>query len=267
MNRGFKRLAGLLDILMVDAQMKRQKGFDIKLYASIENAKKCLENADRLLGDALKTSLPTRVALLELGIEEISKGLIILFNMDLQHKNSDIQDFIMDTELPDNLKQQCLEEIETITSIKNLNPYDHGEKLKALKSLFDFVSRCYPVLIDFVYIGQLSQLLNGMNIGNIDIPITTDLLEKIKNIKVSKWDRVKEDSLYVNLENGNAIPPEKRDLKAYSSDILMVFIVARSVLSIYLLLYEDKDLKAIFSNPKAILGPFYDIIVNSSKEK
>lgn len=246
--------------------MCKVKRFDIKSYASVENAKKCLDNADRLLIDASKTSSPTRVALLELGVEEYSKGLIILLNADEQHENIDIREFLTNMRLQDSLRPQCVEQFKTITSIKTLNPYNHREKLKAIKLLFDFASGCYQILFGAINIEQITQSLNGMNFGTFNIPTSTGLLETIKNIKICEWEEVKERALYVNFEDGEAIAPEKQDLKVYLNEILKVFIIARFILFSYLNLYEGKDFKAMFRDPKTLLGPFYDIIGANAKE-
>ena len=45
--------------------------------ATFENAKKCLENAERLYDDSKLVSNPTKLALMEIAIEELAKGLIL----------------------------------------------------------------------------------------------------------------------------------------------------------------------------------------------
>lgn len=55
----------------------KNKGTDKIEYATLENAQECIDNAYRIYKDALKTTTPTKAALIEIGIEELAKGLII----------------------------------------------------------------------------------------------------------------------------------------------------------------------------------------------
>ena len=51
----------------------------IKIRPSLESIEICLLNSQRLASDAEKVSLPTRAALLELSLEEITKGWMLYF--------------------------------------------------------------------------------------------------------------------------------------------------------------------------------------------
>ena len=162
--------------MRVETKMTNRKEFDIKPYASIENASKCFDNADRLLDDAFKTSLPTRVALMELGIEELSKGLIILLNIDKPPEKPSVEKLMGNVDLQDKLWIQWHEEFTDKISIQNINLYDHKEKLKAIKLLFKFASKNGEHFLDPDTIESLGKFLKGMNFGDFNLPTSTELV-------------------------------------------------------------------------------------------
>lgn len=246
--------------MRVETKMTNRKEFDIKPYASIENASKCFDNADRLLDDAFKTSLPTRVALMELGIEELSKGLIVLFNVDEPRENASLEKLMGNVELPDNLWSQWIEDYKTKNPIENLNPYNHKDKLKVIQVLFDFALHFGKFILNPNTIKSIEQLLDRRIFGNFILPDFNEISDAIKNINIDEWDKMKEKALYVNFENGNTISPEKIDFKAYTYDIFKVAFISRLLLLAYLVTYEGKGLNTIFSNKRTLLGPFNNLI-------
>lgn len=243
-------------------QMSRgEKISDFKQYYNVENARKCLRNADRLLIDALKTSLPTNVALLEISTEELSKGLVLILNIHDKQKKIDFK-MLLKSPLSDDFSQQFSELPETMKSIKNPNLYNHREKINVIKGLFDFALKNYEILYNIVNIEQVIKIIsNRKNLENDNMLMKQeDFTQTIKSLRIGEWEKVKQQAMYVDFEGGIAIAPEERDLEVYFGDILKIFIIFRIILVLYISQYEEKGIDDILSDLKTILGPIYDIM-------
>ena len=120
-------------ILWGEAGMNNNnKDFDSAKYATIENAKKCIDNAERLYDDASKTSPPTKAALIELSIEELAKALLVLY------KTPEFENSLLKAEFVDAGK-----------IINNLEGTDFIKTLDEFK-IADFTTRVHEKKLNFI---------------------------------------------------------------------------------------------------------------------
>lgn len=239
--------------------IKKKKEVDIKLYATMENAHKCLDNADRLFNDALKTSPPTKFALLELAVEELSKGIVLIFNMTDKLHNNELRE-LLPYELREGLAQE-LQEKKVMDFLENPDLLDHKEKINVLKKLFDSILSFYKnpnYRIIFEHIFQI--IPKEISLVNVKGPTEVGSSEILKNLKIDNWEKVKERAFYVDFEGQRVVVPEEQDFEAYFSEIFKVFVIIRTALSLYTSLGEGRTIKDMFSDGKTLLGPLYDII-------
>lgn len=63
-----------------------------KLPITLEGVQLALQNAERLFNDSQQVSIPTRVALLEIGLEEITKtwGILLGYEKNMFENNPDL---------------------------------------------------------------------------------------------------------------------------------------------------------------------------------
>jgi hypothetical protein len=238
---------------------KKKKEVDLKLYATIENAHKCLDNADRLFNDALKTSPPTEVALLELAVEELSKGIVLIFNMTDKLQNNELKELVP-YEWPKDLLQQ-LQEKEVMDFLKPRDLSNHNEKLNVLKKLFDSILSFYQNPSYRTIFEPIFQIIpKEISLVNVKGPTEVDISEILKNLKNDNWEKVKECAFYVDFEDQRVIVPVEQDFKVYFSEIFKVFVIIRTALSLYTSLGEGRTIKDMLSDQKTLLGPLYDII-------
>ncbi|MEM4005881.1 MAG: hypothetical protein QXM43_09685 [Desulfurococcaceae archaeon] len=78
------------NIVTISVKGAEKKKLDIRI--SLEGVQLCIQNAERLLSDSQNVSLPSKVALLEIGLEGISKafGLLMMFEKIAFDKNPDL---------------------------------------------------------------------------------------------------------------------------------------------------------------------------------
>jgi len=241
----------------------KNEDVDSEKYATKENAQKCLDNAVRLYHDSLRTSIPTRAALLELSIEELAKGLLIVFKTP-EYKKQSAEIFESNEKLLSTLNDDLNE-----YKISDFKTHYHKEKLKTIQFILtkteEFYSNNKSILLSLFdfddIINNYKQYLPGLN----DEPykkMEKDL-SSLTAIDIAKMDKIKENGFYVDFKNGRAVEP--KDVAFDLNQVRSVFIIAYVTLNI--LVYMLNGFKLLHDNyPKKLLGIFYDLLPEDKKK-
>lgn len=222
---------------------------------SLNDVEKCINNAFRLYKDALNTSTPTKAALIEIGIEELAKGFILLANIPKPSFDLPLNG------LPDSTFEDIPSDL--LFSLKNydfkkFNTYDHKTKLQVVDTMFKYViflntymEKKLPIIRDLLSpaFGQL---------GNIEKSDINYMVSYITKLNLKGLNKIKEKGFYVDFKDNKAISPEEQDLK--TENFVMVFFMLYTSLIALVEIYKGATLKKVFLEPKLILGGFYDIL-------
>ena len=114
------------------------KDLDSMQYATLENVDKCIDNAFRLYDDASKTSVPTKAALIELGIEELVKGLLITFKTPEFQKVSLAETSNFHKNFSEQEWKDFIEPFQS-SKISDFTNRDHKKRLDTIQFLLDSV--------------------------------------------------------------------------------------------------------------------------------
>ena len=242
----------------------KEKDSESMQYATLENAQKCVDNAFRLYDDASKTSAPTKAALIELGIEELAKGLLISF------KTPEIKKISLGgiLKIDDILKGQSGGDFAASLrghKISDFKTHNHEKKLNTIQFILDGAGAFYSIYKD--NLAPLYDVLSKTYGGASTEPHGSDskkideAFSSLSYMDVGKLYKIKEDGFYVDFERGESISPEER--KFNSVGIIMVFFVLYSTLNLLIRMCSGGELIDIIMDQKAILGRFYDIIYGS----
>ena len=229
-------------------------------HYSIEDVEKCQKNAIRLYKDALNTSIPTKAALIELGIEELSKGIILLANIPKPNLDPVLKELInlnSDSDLLsslDSLKKY---------NFKKFDMFDHKRKLKIIEDIFKSLGLVYPQSERIT-----AALLNIMRptFGTVDDKQTAkfdDVISDINRFNFRDLYKIKENGFYVNFIGNKVVSPMEQDLK--TEEITGIFSVLYIPLNILVEIYKGTQFTSIFSDAKLILGDLYDLLSEVSK--
>lgn len=203
-------------------------------FATIDIVEKCVDNALRLFKDALNSSPPTQAALLELGIEELSKAMILFLN--LPEDTPERQNFLktMDAEnlldliSPGNITGEDILAFHRMFEIDSKGLANHRVKLQVIKDIFNYIAQFSP-LIEKLLLSNPALIPPFVKIEDAN-KILSGILSKINDITIEKWDQVKERGFYVYPEERRAPSDEQFDNK----DLRMIFLVMYSALQTFL---------------------------------
>ena len=120
-------------------QTKADGGPPAKIFPiTLEAVQLCVENADRLLDDSKKVSGPTALALAEVALEEVLKGLVLFF-----HRTDTAHD-IHAPRREQSVGAPSGAVVSFLSAIRGINPEElfrsHQAKLSALSPALNFVS-------------------------------------------------------------------------------------------------------------------------------
>jgi hypothetical protein len=241
--------------------LKVNRKKDVELSLNLDDVKKCHENACRLFHDSLRTSKPTSAALLEIGIEELSKGMIVLWKMEMPDISKGLEGVAEFDKLTDDIENK----MKSISgyNLKNFRYDDHKAKLEAIQRIFDTTKEISEIINK-----PLGSLIHPEPLlGNVfkdydttGLPLMNDLPEEFKKLDVRKWYKVKESGFYYDLNKKNILSNGEESFQI--KDLLLVFFILHSYLLIYIGLYEGKHIGDLLSSKEPMLGCFYDIIQN-----
>jgi len=178
---------------------------------NLQDIQLCINNAERLYKDSKSVSNPTRLALIELSLEEISKGWIFYFkyidknpnSLDLFIKKSgkgDIDE--IDKKHPDSVKEyDKLRKI--LESFKYEDLKNHDLKIDFLIQLKKFLQSWYFISTFIDYQKIQENIIRGITKENFDldsaINVYKDFLNQINENNLGKLIDMKNDALYVDL--------------------------------------------------------------------
>jgi hypothetical protein len=217
---------------------------------TLEGAQLAIQNAERLFYDSKKVSTPTEVALLEIGLEEVSKAWVILlsFEKDLIDKNKEQIDVFLESAHIDNKKlKKWIEEfgqkIEEYFGKYDLSilfiPFDtkkfsiHEEKIKFLSKFILYTREIHLPLME-------SSSEVDKNIKDvIGLYLPKDKLSKLKKNYKAIYDilninnenleyivKLKEYGLYLDIQNGIYISPSSRIYETETLENLLASLLA-----------------------------------------
>lgn len=176
----------------------------------------CIENAERLLVDATKTSAPTAAGLAELSIEEAAKAWMLFFRFMAQGRSI--------RNLP-RASRAVLAEMENVArshedDLSNLDDRileafrDHRVKLRFVGFLLEEIQASLPLLTKQEDLTRIRQDLAGpaVNAGPLDaakeIEMINQLISSFRLEGVTYLDVFKKRGFYVNLGvRGDLITP------------------------------------------------------------
>lgn len=185
----------------------RRKGFPRGWGVSFTAVEVCVENAERLLVDATKTSTPTAAALAELSIEEAAKGWMLFLRLQAQGRAVRNLPRIPKS-VSKALEQAAQDSLDDLAHLDDriLEAFrDHRVKLRFLSLLLKFVSAGLPMLSKKEDMVRISQDIQGpaFNLQAIDpsreIESIELLLGSFKLEGLTNLDTIKKRGFYVNI--------------------------------------------------------------------
>ncbi len=242
--------AGMSDKIMDSDSMQ---------YATLENVYKCIDNAFRLYDDASKVSTPTKAALLELGIEELVKGLLITFKTPEFHKLAMSQPL-------DNDKNFMLSSQQF--KISDFKVHDHKKRLEMIQFILDGIKELYnndkgylDPLLDRVT--QNYRKFSPVPVGDSKKALDTEI-SLLSYMDIKKLYKIKEHGFYVDFDNGKVIEPKNVEFQL--EGIRRVFNIVYGALNNLINLFNGFSLSSSKSDIKKALGKLYDRMSKEDQE-
>ncbi len=226
---------------------KTGKNKNKKLKINLEGIQICIQNAERLRLDSQNVSPPTEMALLELGLEEISKAWILLMRFETQSflTNSVLLSRFLDIAHIDETKfKEIVEENRTeiekyilssslesfITPFDSHSFTDHKAKINYLSNLVGYIKK---ISLSTVQQSQnreeFAKDILGKFIGEIDIESMDETISEALNInedQLGELISIKEKGIYVDIEGGYLISPSSRNYFPKVLINLLVLLIA-----------------------------------------
>lgn len=232
-------------------------------YATLENAQKCIDNAYRLYHDALTTSDPTKAALIEIGIEELAKGLIIWAKVPKSKMKLPDNKYMSD--LLSNFGDIDINSLKKY-KISDLNIHSHKKKLEALQGLFHFITFLVKNLknVDKSMATILAPLLDKMDTSNHEAEKNLNsAVSEFDAIDLKNWDKIKENGFYVDFSGSMAITPER--CKYNTENLMDVFVVIYFALKYVFKVSNGMNLQDFMISPENMLIELKDMIAGYRK--
>ncbi len=241
-----------------------------KLPITLEGAQLALNNAERLLIDSKNVSIPTKVALLEIGLEEIAKawGIILNFEKVLFDQNTNaLETFLKTAHINRKEYNKKMEEIsKSITEFFDENdpesllmPFntetfsDHNSKIKFLSTFIKYIREIVLPLLrtSSDRIKQTREILGGYisknklsNMKEID-NIIDDILDVDYN-QLTYIVNLKEYGLYLDVENDVYLSPSARRFETETLENLLALLIGMAkneVSLLFIVLGNTKNTK------------------------
>jgi len=222
---------------------------------NLQDIQLCINNAERLYKDSKSVSNPTRLALIELSLEEISKGWLFLFKYIDKNQNSlDFQSFIKKSGIDDinEIDKKYLDSAEEyekfrkfLGSFKYDDLKDHTKKINFLIMLKKYLKALYFISISYIDYQKIQEnIIRGITKENFDsdraINLFEEFLNQINEDNLKKLIDMKNDALYVDLTpSGHVKSPD-----LLNSDFLMDKLEPIEIFLNFLI--EDLKISLIF---------------------
>lgn len=241
-----------------------------KLPITLEGAQLAVHNAERLSIDSKNVSIPTKVALLEIGLEEIAKawGIILNFEKILFDQNLNaLETFRKTAHINRKEFNKKIEEIyksimkffdendpESLLIPFNTETFsDHNSKIKFLSRFIKYIREIQLPLLrtSSDRIKQAREILGGYisknklsNLKEID-KIIDDILDVDDN-QLTYIVNLKEYGLYLDVENDVYLSPSARNFETETLGNLLALLIGMAkneVSLLFLVLGKTKDTK------------------------
>lgn len=220
------------------------------LPVTLEGAQLAIQNADRLFKDSQTVSIPTKVALLEIGLEEVAKGWAIILSYEIKRLDGD-QNFEkaflevahIDKKKIKNTVEEMSEKLESFNSKNEPNwfamPFDvntfkrHDAKITFLSTFIYYIREIqFPIIrkssdrikaIREIYGGYISTSRIA------DFKDFDQAIDGILDINVEQLNLIidsKEYGLYLDIENNTIISPSVRRFETTTLESLLSLLIA-----------------------------------------
>lgn len=199
-----------------------------------EGIKACVLNAERLYKDSLNVTEPTKLALMEIAIEEVSKGWWIAFMLmtspdniertknrfgelmpigtSFEKTHKEIVDNPDYKEIIGRIKETITKPIDLVSFRK------HKRKLEFMKEVKEYLEFYYPFITSLVDVEQAAKLAKivGGKYDSVEIPANVlseakkhalDPLKGLDDKFFTELDGLKEEGFYVDYKDGEYIQP------------------------------------------------------------
>ena len=199
------------------------------LKVTVEAIELTLQNAERLLDDSKHVSTPTKFALLEIGLEEVSKawGMIMAFEKISQDKNPDFfktqfKVAHIDMDKYDSTLKEIMPRI--VAFFNKYNPdlfmmpfdskrwYDHNVKISYLSQLIEYIREIALPLTRASSdrakaVGDILGRYISKKLDLKEIDTKIDNIFNVNNEQLTEIVKLKESGLYVDTNNDVFISP------------------------------------------------------------
>ena len=240
-----------------EAEMKRTiSKDDVTAMCTLENSKKCLDNATRLFKDSRNVSLPTRLALVEIAVEELAKSMI-LFTNSTSNETIDFGMSILGTKDIDDLRktknEKWLNEIKILFN-PNINMRDHKDKLRVIKDVYELFSNSYKTFVPFIDNSPFfKELVKGFGVETFNMPKYAP--NYLSGIDIEMLDKFKMSGFYVDFQDRNIIFPN--DIAFDKTDQLdQIFKSFAKTLKVAISLFDGT---VNIEDPKSLSDIFNDL--------
>ncbi len=220
-----------------------------KVPITLEGVQLCLNNAERLYNDSLNVSIPTKIALQEIGLEEISKAWNLIANYEkniFENQPDLLENFLKTAHINlDKYNRNIQENEKSVKEFLNenvensfLRPFD-SETFKDHKSKIEFLSKFVkymrevqlPLIIDSQDRTKLIGELVGRYIPKnyLTKKDARNQINAMLNINVDQLSDIvdlKERGLYVDIEGNALVSPISRPYEIEILGNLLVFLIA-----------------------------------------
>jgi len=220
-----------------------------KIPITLEGAQLAIQNTERLLFDSQKVSIPTKVTLLEIGLEEVAKawGILLSFEKDLIGKNEEHIDVFLESAHIDSKKLK--KGIEKLARKKEeffgkydvssfLTPFNtqtfsnHKAKIKFLSKFIWYTREIQLPLFENSY--DAGKIINDVigpyfpknKLSNLEenYKAIYDILN-INDNKLEYIVNLKEHGLYLDIQNGVYISPSSRSYETATLENLLALLL------------------------------------------
>lgn len=255
---------------------KEETKIKIKPQQSIESAIKCLENAGRLFDDAAKVSEPTAIGLIEIAIEEIAKGILLVPKMDENDSRLPLNDPLFKEVFMGNLD---LVELVRDLNIKkytiiDFNFRNHKKKLELINTIVEIYFKISPILIDKVDFNFFASYLHSTEnfytkFENIE-DVKKEIFEtssKVLSAEINNLDYLKQQGFYVDISGESSKAPWENSFD--STTTLRIFMLCYFLLNLFIQFSRGSNFKTILDDKEkslGILSKYMDQNLESSKD-
>ena len=227
-------------ITVKEKTKKGIKGKNKKLSISLEAIQLCILNAERLLDDSQNVRIPTKMALLELGLEEISKawGLLLTLEKKIFDQNPNLIKTYFElshidfTKYNNAINEKIAKYFSDTTFESFMTPFDkdsftnHRKKIEFLSKFIWYIKNiALPLLKLSQNRENFAKDILGKYVGKINLKTADKVISETLNINEGKLEELvslKEKGIYVDIEGETFISPSSRN---YYPDILQNLLV------------------------------------------